>query len=214
VLIGLHAASVHGDVGLRIEDAAAATDISVMHGYSVYDPLARWPLDPELVPFTAALTAELAERPILYEEFGVNTSLPDGPSRWETRPTWNGGETPYFVASEADAAAYYDAVLHRLHDLGCFGAFAWCFGDYSSALWDRPPCDLQPHERSFGLYRSDGTLKPMGAVMREFARTQPMVREPMRPFSAAPTPDEFYADPERHLPNLYEEYLGAVRSTA
>lgn len=43
VVIGLHNESVHGDVGLRIDDAAAETDLSLMHGYSIYDSLARTP---------------------------------------------------------------------------------------------------------------------------------------------------------------------------
>jgi endo-1,4-beta-mannosidase len=207
VLIGLHGASVHADVGLRIDHAAAETDISVMHGYSIYDTLARQPLDPELVPFTAALTAALAGRPVLYEEFGVNTQVPDGASHWEDLATWDGGTRRAYFASEDDAAAYYGAVLERLHRGGCLGAFAWCFGDYGPHLWDRPPCDLQKHERFFGLYRADGTLKPMGAVMRDFAARSPTVRDAERTLDLDLTPDEFYADPERHLPGLYERWL-------
>jgi endo-1,4-beta-mannosidase len=207
VLIGLHGASVHGDVGLRIDDAAATTDVSVMHGYSIYDGLARSPLDPELVPFTAALTTSLAGRPILFEEFGVNTKLPDGPSHWEELATWDGGSRPAYFASDADAAAYYAGVLARLHALGCLGAFAWCFGDYAEELWDRPPCDLQRHERFFGLYRADGSLKPMGQAVREFATAAPTVREPLRRLDLDMTPDAFYGDPERYLPALYAAYL-------
>jgi hypothetical protein len=188
---------VHADVGLRIDHAAAETDISVMHGYSIYDSLAREPLDPELVPFTAALTAALAGRPILFEEFGVNTQLPDGPSHWEELPLWDGGTR----------RAYYAAVLDRLHRLGCIGAFAWCFGDYAEDLWDRPPCDLQKHERFFGLYRADGSLKPMGKVVRDFAASGPQVGVPDRPFVLPISPDDFYADPERHLPELYAKFL-------
>jgi endo-1,4-beta-mannosidase len=207
VLIGLHGASVHADVGLRIDHAAAATDISVMHGYSIYDSLARSALDPDLVPFTAAVTMALARRPILFEEFGVNTRLPDGESRWEELPLWDGGTRQAYFASEEDGAAYYAGVLHRLHRLGCIGAFAWCFGDYAEHLWDRPPCDLQKHERFFGLFRADGTLKPMGRVVRDFAASAPTIREPQRPFELNLTPDKYYADPERHLPALYERYL-------
>jgi endo-1,4-beta-mannosidase len=207
VLIGLHGASVHADVGLRIDDAAAETDISVMHGYPIYDSLAREPLDPDLVPFTAALTAALAGRPILFEEFGVNTQLPDGPSHWEELPLWDGGTRQAYFASEEDGATYYAAVLDRLHRLGCIGAFAWCFGDYAEELWDRPPCDLQKHERFFGLYRADGSLKPMGRVVRDFASSAPSVRKPERPFVLPISPDDFYADPERHLPDLYAQFL-------
>jgi len=206
VLIGLHAASLHEDVGLRVDHAAAETDISVMHGYSIYDPLAREPLDPDLVPFTAALTAALAGRPILFEEMGVNTHAPDWPSHWEELATWDGGSRAAYFASEHDAANYYAAVLERLHRDGALGAFAWCFGDYAAELWDRPPCDLQEHERFFGLYRADGTLKPMGHAVRRFAATSPTVQE-TRPFVLGMSADAFYADPRSHLPSLYARYL-------
>ena len=206
VLIGLHAASLHGDVGLRVDHAAAETDISVMHGYSIYDPLAREPLDPDLVPFTAALTAALAGRPILFEEMGVNTHAPDRPSHWEELATWDGSVRTAYFASEHDAADYYAAVLERLHRDGALGAFAWCFGDYAPELWDRPPCDLQKHERFFGLYRADGTLKPMGHAVRRFAATSPTVQE-TRPFVLGMSADAFYADPRSHLPSLYARYL-------
>jgi endo-1,4-beta-mannosidase len=209
VLIGLHAASIHADVGLRIDHAAAETDISVMHGYSIYDSLAREPLDADVVPFTAALAAALAGRPVLFEEFGVNTRLPDLPSHWEELPTWDGGTRRAYFASEDDAAAYYASVLDGLHRAGCLGAFAWCFGDYAADLWDRPPCDLQKHERFFGLYRADGTLKPMGHAVHDFAASAPTIQEPERPLDLGITPDEFYADPERHLPGLYARYLEA-----
>jgi endo-1,4-beta-mannosidase len=208
VLIGLHGASLHRDVGLRVDHAAAETDISVMHGYSIYDSLARDPLDPALVPFTAALTSALAGRPVLYEEFGVNTQIPDGASHSEELATWDGGVRRAYFASEEDAAAYYAAVLDGLHRTGCLGAFAWCFGDYAEHLWDRPPCDLQKHERFFGLYRADGSLKPMGRVVRDFAASAPTVRPAEHPLALPMTTDEFYADPERLLPRLYGEWRG------
>lgn len=208
VLIGLHAASVHADVGLRIDDAAAETDLSVMHGYSIYDGLARTPLDPQLVPFMASLSATLAGRPVLFEEFGVNTQLPDGPSHWEELPLWDGGTRRAYFASQADAAAHYRDVLDGLHRSGSLGAFAWCFGDYATHLWDRPPCDLQAHERFFGLYRADGKLKPLGEELRRIAATAPTVQEPERAITLSRSPDAYYEDPERHLPDLYRSYVG------
>ena len=210
ILIGLHGASLHADVGLRVDHAAAETDISVMHGYSIYDSLSREPLDPMLVPFTAALTAALAGRPILFEEFGVSTRIPDGPSRWVDLPTWDGGSRRAFLSSEADAAHHYAAVLDGLLRTGSIGAFAWCFGDYAEPLWDRPPCDLQAHERSFGLFRADGTLKPMGAVLGDLARSQPAVRAPELSIELPMGADAFYRDPERYLPRLYATFLASA----
>jgi hypothetical protein len=206
VLIGLHTASIDGDVGLRVDDIAKETDISVMHGYSIYHPLARQPLDPDYVPFTAGLTATLAGRPVLYEEFGINTQWPDGPSHWADLTNWDRTARKVFYASEDDAAAYYEAVLPRLHRMGCLGAFCWCFPDYDPTLWDRPPCDLQPFERFFGLFRPDGSIKPMGRVVRDFARSSPRVRPAERTVPLPVPADEYYRDPWKHLRAMYERF--------
>ena len=45
---------------------------------------------------------------------------------------------------------------------------AWCFPDYHESLWGKPPCDFQAHERFFGLWRPDGSLKPMGQAVARF----------------------------------------------
>ena len=206
VLIGLHTASIDGDVGLRVDDIAKETDVSVMHGYSIYHTLARQPLDPDYVPFTAGLTATLAGRPVLYEEFGINTNWPDAPSHWSPLTNWDNTTRKVFFASEDDAAAYYAGVLPRLQRMGCLGAFAWCFPDYAPVLWDRPPCDLQPFERFFGLFRADGSIKPMGQVVRDFARSAPLVGPAERRVPLPVTPDEYYRDPSKHLRAMYERF--------
>jgi endo-1,4-beta-mannosidase len=205
-LIGLHLASLDGDCGLRVDDIAAETDVSVMHGYPIYHWLARRPLDPDFVPFTCALTAALAGRPVLYEEFGVNTHWPDGPSRWKDLRMWDGTTRKFYFASEDDAAEYYAAVLDRLHRVGAFGAFAWCFPDYHERLWDRPPCDFQEHERFFGLWRPDGSLKPMGKAVERFAKSRPTVREAEKTVQLPVSADEYYREPGRYTKPLYEEF--------
>ena len=206
VLIGLHTASIDGDVGLRVDDIAQETDISVMHGYSIYHPLARRPLDPDYVPFTAALTAAIAGRPVLYEEFGVNTQWPDGPSHWADLTNWDGTTRKVFYASELDAAEYYRQVLPRLHRIGCLGAFAWCFPDYAPQLWDRPPCDFQPFERFFGLWRPDGSLKPMGKAVADFAASRPAVLPAERTVPLPHGPDDYYRSTVHQLPTLYQRF--------
>ena len=97
-------------------------------------------------------------------------------------------------------------MLPRLQRVGALGAFCWCFPDYHESLWDRPPCDFQAHERWFGLWRPDGSLKPMGKVvggLREVER--PTVREPEKTVKLPVSPDEYYREPSRYMP-------GAVRA--
>jgi endo-1,4-beta-mannosidase len=205
-LIGLHSASLDGDVGLRVDQIAKVTDISVMHGYSIYHPLARKALDVDYVPFTCGVTAALAGRPVLYEEFGVNTQWLDKPSLWTDLPMWDGSVRRSFFASESDAAEYYAGVLPRLHRMGALGAFCWCFPDYDESLWNRPPCDYQLYERFFGLWRADGKLKPMGKVVGDFIRTRPLVREAERVVTLPVDADEFYRNPARYNRMMYDRF--------
>ena len=119
---------------------------------------------------------------------------------------WDGSSRRFYFASEDDAAEYYAAVLPRLQRVGALGAFAWCFPDYDPRLWDRPPCDFQVHERFFGLWRADGSLKPMGRAVREFAKTRPTVGVAEKTIRLPVTADEYYREPGRYTKPLYEEF--------
>jgi endo-1,4-beta-mannosidase len=207
VTCGLHVASLHLDNGLRVDKVFAETDIAVMHAYPMYLPWGRGPLDPDLVPFTTALTASLSGKPTLMEEFGGCTALPGQDSYvWE----WEAYGKPrtQFMASEAALAEYIEAVLPRLVEIGAIGAMVWCYADYIEALWGKPPCSESRHERFFGLVRPDGTLKPHAEVLRKFAATQPTVRTDI-PAWARPvvTGHDYYTDPTASLLKLYPQYL-------
>ncbi len=206
VLIGLHTDSIFRDNGLRVDDVAETTDISVMHGYSIYSPLARRPLDPDWVPFTCALTAALAGRPVLYEEFGLATRAVDAASGYEQIRLPLGFEYKQWFSSDADAAEYFENVLPRLQRVGATGAFSWCFGDYDEKLWKCPPCDDVRHERFFGLFRADGKMKPLGEVVAKFAKGMPMVQKPEREVELKVSADEYYREPMKYLPGLYEQF--------
>jgi len=89
----------------------------------------------------------------------------------------------------------------------------WCYSDYREARWSRPPLDFAPHERSFGLWRADGSPKPAVAAITAFAGAA------RRAASDDDTwidigPDDFLVDPGRHLRRLYGRYRGTspVRS--
>ena len=206
VTCGLHSASLFRSDPLRIDDTFTITDVAVMHSYPMYVPWLDNPLDPDYVPFTCALTTALCGKPTLMEEFGGCTAPPGEPSQ-----TWEwvsyGEPRAQFMASEEDFAAYIQAVLPRLVQVGATGAMIWCYADYAPKLYDRPPCLESRHERFFGLVRPDGSLKPHAEVIRQFAATQPVVQPPVHTVTLDMTPDEFYTDPESNVRRLYKTYL-------
>jgi len=83
----------------------------------------------------------------------------------------------------------------------------WCYADYAPELYDRPPCDESIHERSFGLVRPDGTLKPHAAVIREFAATNPVIQPPEREVVLDLDSGEYYRQPLSNAIQAYQKYL-------
>jgi len=145
---GLHAQDLEQDRGIRISSIAAPWDEVMMHGYPLYSEAARAPDDPEWVPFVSATAARFAGKRVNAQEFG----LPD------------------HELGEDRVARYASAVLQRLWRLGAVGASWWCFTDYAAELRRLPPFDLAPHELHFGLFRADGSAKPVADVWRRFGR--------------------------------------------
>jgi len=207
VTCGLHIASLLEDNGLRVDQVYAKTEVAVMHSYPMYLKWARHPLDPDLVPYTCALTTALCGKPTLMEEFGGCTAPPGEDSQvWDW--TAYGYPRTQFMASEEALAEYLTAVLPKLVEVGATGAMLWCFADYIPELWDKPPCEESKHERFFGLVRPDGSLKPHAQVIKDFAATQPMVREEnVRRVPLDVSPDEYYQAPAEHAVRLYQAYL-------
>lgn len=207
VTIGLHGDGLHRDNGLRIDKVYKHTDLAVMHSYPMYTAWARKPLDPDFVPFTCALTAALAGKPILMEEFGGPTAQPGEPSHIMKWTETNGRAREQFMASEEEFAEFIGLTIPKLQESGATGAMLWCFADYVPELWDLPPCNNSQHERFFGLVRPDGSLKPHAKVMQEFAATQPQVK-PIPDYAQFQLdPVEFYKDPMPFLVDFYRQYL-------
>jgi endo-1,4-beta-mannosidase len=208
VTVGLHSADLEYNTGLRVDQVFAETDVAVMHAYPMYTEWVRGPLDPDHVPFMTALTAHLAGKPALMEEFGGCTNLRGKPS-----DTWAwtayGLDRTQFMASEEDFTEYIRQVLPRVQAVGATGAMIWCFADYAEELWDVPPCGESRHERHFGLVRPDGTLKPHAEVIKQFAASNPVVK-PIPDYARFPglTGDDFYGKRlYEELGKLFQEYL-------
>jgi endo-1,4-beta-mannosidase len=194
VTIGLHMEDLEQDRNLGPREAAEACDLLTMHGYPIYARWAAGPTDADLVPFLARITRWLGDgADVLFSEFGL--------------PTLGAARPPHLdpmLVADADAATYTSGVLHGLREAGCTGAMAWCHADYAPGIWHDPPLDEAPHERSFGLWRADGSPKPAVAEIAAFAGRSRL---------AAPTDDwidldqrDYWRDPGPQLARLYGRF--------
>ena len=109
------------------------------------------------------------------------------------------------LVEEQAAAAYTERALAALQRAGCVGAMLWCYTDYDSAIWEDPPLDLAVHERSFGLWRADGSPKPSVAVVEAFAGARRLAAPDDYPWIDL-EPEEFLVEPNVALPRLYARY--------
>jgi endo-1,4-beta-mannosidase len=199
VTVGTHMEDLEEDRGIGPAEAARWCDFVCMHGYPIYADWSTGPTDARLVPFLAVVTRWLAGgAPVLFEEFGLPTAVGEPPP---------GG----LLVGEAEAAAYTASVLDGLHDVGALGALLWCFSDYEPGRFDRAPLDEAVHERTFGLWRADGSPKPVVAELTaRRGRTRVESGAPVTPDWIDVDVDEFAADRRAQLARLYRRYRHAV----
>jgi endo-1,4-beta-mannosidase len=194
VTIGLHMEDLEEDRRLGPREAAGSCDFLSMHGYPIYAAWAKGSLDEQLLPFLARMTRWLGSgKDVLFSEFGL--------------PTRRAGQTsgdPRLVDEDA-AAAFTASALEALRDAGCLGAMLWCYSDYQRARWSSPPLDLARHERSFGLWRADGSPKPAVAAVAAFAGAARCDADADDSWIDI-GPEDFLLDPGRQLPRLYDRY--------
>ena len=215
IQIGAHLPSLTTTNNMRVDDIAAVADEDVMHAYPLYCDVARSFLDPELVPFSCALTAGLAGsgRLPLMQEFGLCTAPPGAVGHTIT-DDFLGQPRSQYLASEEEAADYYDAVMDRLIAAGAAGAYAWCYGDYDPRLFNRPPFDAAVRERTFGLVRTDGHEKLAADVFRRIRKRRDsgtLVRSDV-PHVLDVSADEYYGSPAAHFERLYASWLSRDHS--
>ncbi|MGH9010337.1 MAG: glycoside hydrolase 5 family protein [Acidimicrobiia bacterium] len=193
ITVGLHMEDLEDDRRIGPAEVARHCEVVSMHGYPPYTSWADGPVDDRLLPFLTLVTRWIAGgAEVLFEEFGLPTaSSPD------TGPDW--------LIDEGTAAAYTGRALDGLRAAGCSGALLWCFADYTSDLHRQPPFDEAVHERSFGLWRSDGSPKPAVAEITRRAglrRRTPPADLPWLDIGV----DEFLADRRGQMSRLYQRY--------
>jgi endo-1,4-beta-mannosidase len=195
VTAGTHGEDLTLDRRLRLSSLCAGYPFATMHGYSVYSDFARDRLDVEAVPFLAELAAAFSGKPVLFSEFGNPACQP-------------GLTLPFACLDEDEMAVYCTRVLERLHADGRLGAYWWCWADYVDELHHEPPCDEAPHERAFGLVRSDGSEKPVAAALAAFARERRSVLAP--PASLVGDEQSYYAALPGATQAWYAAFLAGV----
>ena len=198
ITVGLHMEDLEDDRRIGPAEAARYCDVVSMHGYPAYTAWADGPTDDRLLPFLALVTRWLAGgAAVLFEEFGLPTGAPGGtgPGRLATRRT-----PPPTPGGRSTGSGRP----------GALGALLWCFADYVPALHGRPPFDEALHERSFGLWRADGSAE---AGRRRDHRAGPAGPDGCRrielPAGWTSRSSEFLADRDRQLPRLYRRYCQA-----
>jgi endo-1,4-beta-mannosidase len=207
VTVGLHMEDLEEDRRLGPREVSESCDFLSMHGYPIYARWADGPTDEQLLPFLARVTCWLGGgREVLFSEFGLPTYRHGDPSERRAE----GDATP--LVEEDAAAAYTTRALEALRRAGCLGAMLWCYSDYDPALWHNPPFDLARHERTFGLWRSDGSAKPEVAAVAAFVGAKRCAVEHSDAWIDIEQ-DEFRSNPGGQLPRLYRRYQGVVQDT-
>jgi endo-1,4-beta-mannosidase len=192
VTVGLHMEDLEEDRRLGPTEASEACDLLSMHGYPIYARWADGPTDHQVLPFLARVTHWLGEGgDLVFSEFGL----------------------PSLVVEDDAGAAYTARALEGLRRAGCLGALLWCYSDYDPALWESPPFDLAPHERSFGLWRADGSPKPAVAAIAAFVGAARCTAAHADAWIDIDR-DEFRLDPRAQLPRLYRRYREQSRGEA
>ena len=192
VTVGLHMEDLEEDRRLGPTEASEACDLLSMHGYPIYARWADGPTDHQVLPFLARVTHWLGEGgDLVFSEFGL----------------------PSLVVEDDAGAAYTARALEGLRCAGCLGALLWCYSDYDPALWESPPFDLAPHERSFGLWRADGSPKPAVAAIAAFVGAARCTAAHADAWIDIDR-DEFRLDPRAQLPRLYRRYREQSRGEA
>ena len=203
--MGLHTPSLTSINHLRADQVFEDADFAVMHAYPIYANFGVEALDPDTVPFATALTAALAGKPVMMEEFGACTAPPGSETiNWQWQTDYKAWDQ--IMLSEEVLAEHLAEVFPRLVEVGATGAMLWCYADYHEDLWGRPPCDNQRHERHFGLVRPDGSLKPHAELVREFAASRPVISAPSARARIEVNGEAYYRDPGAALSDLYQAF--------
>jgi endo-1,4-beta-mannosidase len=197
ITMGLHMEDLEEDRRLGPKEVARVCDFLCMHGYPIYANWAGNATDEMLLPFLGLVTRWLGGKDVLFEEFGA----PTRPNEERRAPV-----NDMRLLEEEESAQYTRRALAALRNSGMTGAMLWCFGDYDEELWAEPPLDEAPHERFFGLWRSDYSAKPALLAIESLPRSAVRGRCDDLGWIDIKA-EEFYLNPRASLRRLYQVFL-------
>ena len=197
ITLGLHMEDLEEDRKIGPAEAAHVYDFLCMHGYPIYSNWANGPTDAWLLPFLGLITRWLGQCAVLFEEFGA-------PAIDDTADKPVNVDSNFTLLRESESADYKRKAIRLLSQYGFMGGMLWCYGDYASKLWNYPPFDRATHERYFGLWRKDGTPKPVVQMIGELARIQ--TREDVDLDWVDIEPEQFYRQPKENFTRLYRNF--------
>ncbi len=152
VVSGMHSLSPAPNAAWRVQDQGELTDVLTTHPYPYFTPYCDQ--DPvntlrTILHSTAEsrFYADIGQRPCLVEEIGTL-----GP----------------MVADERTAADFVRAALFSTWAHDCHGLLWWCAFDFGHLA--HAPYDWDAYERELGLFRADGSPRPVLAEMSRFAQ--------------------------------------------
>jgi len=165
-------------------------------------PKAKRPNHGPYIAYLHALTAALAERPVLVTSLGLPTT-PNGQAGWISDTVY-GRPTHTYRADPEEQAAFIETVLDRLHRDGARGAWLASYADYPQALWRTPPLDRTIRERTLGIVDADGREKPAAHTLRRFGGQRPTVAQGVRPIDV--DLERYWREPKRSFDDLWREF--------
>lgn len=134
----------------NIREQSELLDINTTHPYQIFSATSIDPIDTLRACIDPAVRAsmleDLGKKPCFVEEVG---------------------SIGYTNCSEASEAAFLRTMLYSTWAQGCHGVCWWCAFDQGG--FDYAPYDWNNYGSDYGLFRADGSAKPVADEMKKFA---------------------------------------------
>ena len=158
------------------------------------------PFDAGVLPCLGRITAWLAQRPVMIQEFGLATQpLVSGTDSLDLVK-----DEDRFLVSEEDAAQFAENALAHLQRFDLMGGFWTSYGDYHPSIWRWPPLDTSINARFSGLIRTDGSFKPAAFVFK--SRPVQTVEVDISDEWLDVSEEQYYQNPSHHLSRLCNRF--------